>query len=483
MKRHWQRIITLSLAVVMVLSLAACGGATATTATTTAAAATTAAASGETTKAAASTFDWKAQSGKTLRVMFNQHPYAEAIIKKLPDFEAKTGIKVEYSLTPEENYFDKVTTALNSKSGDPDIFMTGAYQVWEYAPAGYVEDLSTYINDPAKTGPEYDFADFYPGVTGSLQWDLIAGHKTGSGAQWALPLGFEMYTMAYNKKIFAEKGLKPPTTMAELADVCTKLNEFDGPGTYALAIRGSRNWATIHPGYMTTYATYGAQDFVVEGDKLVSKVNSPEAVKMTDEWVKLIKSGGAPSWSGYTWYQAGADLGAGKAAMLYDADCNGYFQNVEGASQEAGNIAWIPAPLPEGKTANNSNLWTWAIAMNASSKNKDAAWYFMQYFTGKEYSLWASVNAKVVDTARKSVMEDPSFKAVLDKADGYAAAFNAQIATTGIQFTPQPHFFETTTEWAATLQDIVGGKYKTTQEAMDKLKTKMDDIVSDVVVK
>ncbi|NCC77635.1 MAG: extracellular solute-binding protein, partial [Clostridia bacterium] len=235
-------------------------------------------------------------------------------------------------------------------------------------------------------------------------------------------------------------------------------------------------------GYMTTFASYGAQDFVVEGDKLVSKVNSPESVAMTDEWVQMIKDGGAPSWSSYTWYQAGADLGAGKAAMLYDADCNGYFQNVEGASQEAGDIAWVPAPLPEGKSDIFSNMWTWAIAMNSSSKNKDAAWMFMQYFTSKEYTQWASVNAKVVDPARKSVFESADFQAVLDKAEGFAATFDAQIANTGIQFTPQPHFFETTTEWAATLQDIVGGKYKSTQEAMDALKKKMDEIVSDVEV-
>lgn len=481
MKRHWQKIITLTLAIAMILSLAACGGSTATTAAP-AATTTAAAAGGGETSAAAAGFDWKQQDGSKLRVMFNQHPYAEAIIQKIPDFTALTGIEVEYSLTPEENYFDKVTTALNSKSGDPDIFMTGAYQVWEYAPAGYVEDLSTYINDAGKTSPDYDFADFYPGIVGSLQWDLVAGHKTGSGPQWALPLGFEMYSLAYNKTVFADLGLTPPKTMAELKALLPKLKEFNGPGSYALAIRGSRNWATIHPGYMTTYASYGAQDFVVEGNKLVSKVNSPEAVAMTDEWVQMIKDGGAPSWSSYTWYQAGADLGAGKAAMLYDADCNGYFQNVEGASQEAGDIAWVPAPLPEGKSDIYSNMWTWAIAMNSSSKNKDAAWLFMQYFTSKEYTQWASVNAKVVDPARKSVFESAEFQAVLDKAEGFAATFDAQIANTGIQFTPQPHFFETTTEWAATLQDIVGGKYKSTQEAMDALKKKMDEIVSDVEV-
>ncbi|WHH61121.1 sugar ABC transporter substrate-binding protein [Petroclostridium sp. X23] len=427
-------------------------------------------------------FSWEMAKGAKIKVLLNQHPYAEAVIKKIPDFEEKTGIKVEYSITPEENYFDKVTTSLNSRSGDPDIFMTGAYQVWEYAPAGYIQPLDEFINDSNLTASDYNFEDFYKGIVGALKWDLTPGHKTGSGSQWALPMGFEQYTLAYNKRIFAEKGLEAPKTIEELMDLCKKLNEFDGKGTYALALRGTRNWATIHPGYMTTFVNYGAKDFEVEEGKLVSKLNSKEAVEMTDTWVKLIKSGGSPSWSSYTWYQASADLGAGKAAMLFDADVVEYFQNPEGASKEAGNLAWVPAPLPEGKNQVNSNLWTWALAMNKASKNKQAAWLFLQYFTGKDYQLWASVNANLVNPVRNSVFEDPSFAAIIEKADGYAQTFKKTIDGTTIQFTPQPHFFETTTEWAATLQDLVGGKYKSTQEAMDALKAKIDKIVEDVEV-
>jgi multiple sugar transport system substrate-binding protein len=470
--RLWNKVLCFVLVSVLIFSLAACS-----------APAPAAAPTPTPTEPAKEGFSWEMAKGSSIKVLFNQHPYAEAIIQKIPEFESKTGIKVEYSITPEENYFDKVTTSLNSKSGDPDLFMTGAYQVWEYAPPGYVQDLNEFINNPNLTSPDYDVNDFYPGILGALRWDLVAGHKTGSGPQWALPLGFEGYNLAYNKKVFEEKGLKPPTTMDELLAVSKALQEFDGKGTYALALRGSRNWATIHPGYMTTFATWGAKDFEVEGDKLVSKVNSKESVEMTDMWLNLIKAGGSPTWSSYTWYQAGADLGAGKAAMLYDADCNGYFQNPEGASKEAGNIAWVKAPLPAGKDKVSSNLWTWAMGMNSASKNKEAAWLFLQYFTSKDYSLWASVNAKVVDPARKSVFEDAAFQQVLSKSEGYAKAFEEQIEGTTIQFTPQPHFFETTTEWAATLQDLVGGKYKSTQEAMDALKIKMDKIVEDVPVK
>ena len=56
------------------------------------------------------------------------------------------------------------------------------------------------------------------------------------------------------------------------------------------------------------------------------------------------------------------------------------------------------------------------------------------------------------------------------------------IAGTTICFTPNPYFFELTTEWAATLQDLVAGKYSSTQEAMDQLKAKMDAALEDVEV-
>ena len=427
-------------------------------------------------------FQWDMASGSQIKVLLNQHPYAEAIVKKIPEFEKITGIKVEYAITPEENYFDKVTTSLNSRTGDPDVFMTGAYQIWEYTGANFIQSLDPFIQDSNLMNPGYDIDDIYPGVLSTLRWDLVPGHMTGSGSQWALPLGFELYTLAYNKKVFKKYNLTPPKTIEGLISLCEKLQEFDGKGTYPIALRGSRNWGTIHPGFMSTFANYGARDFVVENGKLVSKVNSPESVKMTEDWVRLIKTGGAPAWSSYTWYQAGADLGAGKAAILFDADINGYFQTGKGASKEAKNIAWAVMPLPEGQKEINSNLWTWAIAMNKASCNKLAAWLFLQYFTSAEYSLWSALEMNAVDPARKSVWNNPDFQAKMVDREGYYESFKATIDGTRILFTPQPHFFETTTEWAATLQNIVAGKYASVQEGLDALKKRMDKTVEDIVI-
>ena len=430
-------------------------------------------------------FDWKAYEGTTINVMFNEHNYSKAVIEKLPEFEELTGITVKYSSTPESNYFDKLNTALSSRSGDPDVYMTGAYQVWEYAPADYMEPLDDYINNPSLTSEDYNFDDFIPGVVGALRWDLTAGHAVGEGSQWALPMGWEFNNLAYNKVYFAENNIAVPTTTDELLATAESLNGWAGSGSYGIAVRGTREWATIHPGYMSLFATWGGQDFAIEDGKLVCQLDSEEAIAMTDYWVKLVKAAGPSQWTNYTWYEASSDLGAGKAAMLFDATTAAYFQNFEGASQESGNIAWSTIPLPEGKTEADmkANIWIWSMAMNKDSKNKEAAWYFLQYFTSPDYMLWAGTEGASPDTPRQSVMDSDEYKEVVGSAENYLESIAILTENCSIFFTPQPYFFECTTKWAEVLQDLVtSDKYGSTEEAMKQLKADLDVVVSDLVV-
>lgn len=486
------------MAVVMAAAaLAGCGSSSETTeetvAETTTEEAATEEASTETeaTEEAAETssgdFDWKAYEGTTLNVMFSEHTYADAVEAKLSDFEELTGITVNYSSMPESNYYEKLNVELSSHSGTPDVFMTGAYQSWEYATAGSMEPLDDYISDPTLTNPDYNFDDFIPGVIDALKWDLVPGHAVGNGSQWALPMGWEVNILTYNKRILEENNIEVPKTAEDLMDAAVALKEFDGSGTYGLAVRGLADWGTIHPAYMSLYTTWGAKDFEIEDGKLVSKVNSPEAVAMTEYWVDLIKNGGAPQWATYGWELCGADLGAGKAAMMWDADRGGYTQNVAGASAESGNLAFGTIPYPEsaGKTEADmkSNLWVWSMGMNADSPNKEAAWYFMQYFTSPDFMLWSGTEGACTDTPRQSVLDSEEYQASVADAEGYFEAFNTVKDSASIYFTAQPYFTQTTTEWAKVLQELVtSNKYSSVQEAMDELKETMDAIVEDLEV-
>ena len=429
-----------------------------------------------------SDIDWQAFSGETLYIQLSQHPYAEAIISKLSDFEDQTGIKVEYSITSETNYFEKLSDTLESETGTPDVFMLGTTWLWQYVPEDYIYPLDDFINDKTLTSANYDIDDFFPNVLDTFRWDKEFGHQMGEGQLWSMPLGCEVYNLMYNKEIFKKYNLEPPKTTDELLELCYRLEEFDGEGTYALALRGTKEWATIMTSYISLYTMWGAKDFEIENGKLVSKVNSKEAIEMTEFWVECIKAGGADDWPSYSWYKAAADLGEGKAAMLYCADNMGWYQNFVGGSEEYGNIAWTTSPLPPGKTDIYSHFWSWALSINQLSENKEAAWLFIQYFTSKEYLLWAGVNAKQVDPVRKSVVTSNAYKEVLSQATGYEESFNSTIEGASILFTPEPHLTEVLVEWAGTLQDIVAGKYANTQAGMEALKIRLDEIVSDVEV-
>ncbi len=64
----------------------------------------------------------------------------------------------------------------------------------------------------------------------------------------------------YRKDIFDANGLTPPTNIDELVDVSKQLKEIN-PEMAGIVVRGSLNWATIHPGFMTMYASHGCVDY------------------------------------------------------------------------------------------------------------------------------------------------------------------------------------------------------------------------------
>ncbi len=187
-------------------------------------------------RAKAADFNWKQEQGKTISVSFNQHPYADAIIQQLPKFKELTGIDVKYELTPEENYFDKVTTQLSAGTGVPDVFMTGVYQMWDYASAKRIEPLDEMLGDAAATSPDYNPKDIFEGVFNAGKWDLKPGSPPGSGKLWCVPLGFELYCLAYNKKYFDEKGSEGPDDFGGAFRAGGKAEGLERPRI----IRGSR---------------------------------------------------------------------------------------------------------------------------------------------------------------------------------------------------------------------------------------------------
>jgi multiple sugar transport system substrate-binding protein len=428
------------------------------------------------TRALAADFDWQAHKGKTIKLLLNKHPYADAMIANLENFKQLTGMEVVYDVFPEDVYFDKVTAALSSGSSEYDAFMTGAYMTWTYGPAGWITDLNEWIKDPAKTNPNYAWDDMLPGVRASCAWNGQPGGALGSedAKQWCIPWGYEQNNLTYNKGMFEKAGVSVPGNMDELIAAAAKLTKDVGGGVYGIGVRGSRSWATIHPGFLSAYANFGQKDLNLSADgKLSAAMNTAESKAFHAKWVQMIQESGPKDWSTYTWYQVGTDLGAGASAMIFDADILGYFMN-GGDNKEAGKLAYAAFKANPAAEAPTPNIWIWSLSMSNFSKDKDATWYFLQWASGPEHALFGATKMDFVNPVRASTWKDEMFREKLKKSyPGYVEMHDISAPGASIKFTAQPLFFDLTTEWAATLQKMVA-KQVPVDEGLDMLATSID---------
>jgi len=401
-------------------------------------------------------FDQRRAEGTSIHALLLRNHFSRVLREDLARFTELTGIEVRTTLLPEDTYFDQVTTALVSGLADVDVFMTGAYMIWQYGPPGWLEDLDPWLSNPSATHDGYDIGDVLPHLQHAMRWNFTLGEPVGRGGRWALPWWWESNVLAYRADVFHRLGLHPPETFEELEETARITDAHmavQQPGEgYGLAVRGSLSWASVQAGFMTQYAREGGQDFTVREGHLAPAVDSPLSVDFHRRWTSMVREAGPRRWSEYNYQNCTYDLGLGRSAMMYDATSVGLPLNIPGGSPVAGELAWSPGPAgPDGNLT--SNLWVSALAMSSRSKHKLAAWLFLQWATGKTHTRSAALR-HCTDPVRRSVLEDPAYR---DAASVHRGYLDTVIDTTRITFTPQPSFFDTTTAWAGALQAMVSG--------------------------
>jgi multiple sugar transport system substrate-binding protein len=207
--------------------------------------------------------------------------------------------------------------------------------------------------------------------------------------------------------------------------------------------------------------------------KLKAAMNTPGSKAFHKLWVEMIQNSGPKNWSTYTWYQVGTDLGAGASATIFDADILGYFMD-GGDNKEAGNLGFHAFAANPAAKAPTPNVWIWSLAMNAFGKQKDAAWYFMQWASSTEHDMFGARKMDFVNPVRSSVWKDAEFRGRMAKSyTGYVDQYDASAPGAKIYFTAQPLFFDVTTQWAETLQKMVA-KEVPVDEALDQLAASID---------
>lgn len=414
-------------------------------------------------------FNWKNFEGEELNVLLSQHPLADALKKHAGEFEDLTGVSVNIESLSENDYMVKLLTELQSTSGSYDVFMTSQPMNYQYAAAGWIEDLQPWVDDPKHTSPEFDFDDFYPALIEAERWDKTDFAGAGQGGLWAIPANEEGYALFYRDDILKANDVQVPETIDELIAAAKKLDgtKFEGKEISGFVSRGDKTYPTLNP-FSTFAGAYGVKD-ITDGK---ATINSPEGIAATEKWVELMSTAPKAA-SSYTWYEAQQDFIAGNSAFYIDADHMAPDFEKEG-SPISGKVGYaLPPEGPEGRA---SSMWLWSLGMNSASENKGAAWQFIQWATSKEM-LTAAIADGNMNPTRISVAESPEMAKVTKEWGDYNKVWQQILAEYAAwPYAPSGTWPEVGDLWATGIQSAVLGE-KSVEDALNEAATKIDNAI------
>jgi multiple sugar transport system substrate-binding protein len=345
------------------------------------------------TPARAQGFNWKRFQGKELFFLFYKHPWVDEMIKHIPEFESLTGIRVKHEILPEVQGRQKLVVEMTGGSGGVDGFHASMHvekrRFWK---SGWFHPLNAFLEDRTLTPPDFDWNDVVAGAKAAV----IQPDKSISG----IPTFVDPFVLFYRKDLYAQKGWKPPKTVAELDGQAKALHA--PPASYGIVYRGLKNANATPWAYML---------FVHGGDYLTkdgkSALNSPEWVKTMDVYAGMLRRYGPPGVVNFNWYECSSAFMQGQVGIYYDGvNFANQFEDKE-KSKIVGKVGY--AVLPAGPAGHFAPTFTNAMAVSAQSRNKEAAYLFIQWATTKQMCVRELLAG--VGVGRVSPWANPEVKA------------------------------------------------------------------------
>ncbi len=371
---------------------------------------------------------------------FQEQGRAEILDEFMKAFEEKTGIKVEKMSIPYSSYNDALATQFEAGQG-PDVLFVQDLALVPWMKKGYLADLGS-IMDLKK------WEEYLP---------VQQSYATLDDKTYALIYeGFPYAGMIYNKELLEKAGVEVPTTPDELLAVSDAVFNATGkPGL--IHPTDLSNAAYIMQGGMIVIHGFGG---VIVNDEGEFMVNAPEFVQGVDFLRKIYHLKSTPA--GMQFGVQRQQFLAGDAAIVLDGS---YWPSIVKMNNpelyEKTGVAKLPFPKPESPFETN---W---YAINANSKNKDAAAQFVAFlFEPENANRWAVISSipGLTSTYDAVIEEYPWFKV-------YAEASPAGIGRM------LPKHEADTPEINKMVADAIGvamSGQKTPQEAMDQLQKDLE---------
>jgi len=315
---------------------------------------------------AQTSFDWRKHEGKTINLMLNNMSWTQAVRERLDAFTAKTGIKTRVEVFSEEQYRTRLSTLMQAKSDDIDVFMTlPSREAALFQKNGWYADLGPLLK--TATSPDYNYEDF----SKSLREGGVVDGKVTS-----IPFNVEGPLFYWRRDVFQKCNVQKPEYLEDLPAAAAKIKACDS-NIYPWAARGLRG--TV--GYPLGGFIYNSGgDFKTADGK--ASLCQPGTIKGIELYATLLRDYGPPGATNHTFTQVMDLLGQGRVAMTNES--SNEFPSLmrhPGRSEDIG-VAVLPKSRETG--VSKPIAINWSVAISANSKNQEPAWYFLQWVTGQE---------------------------------------------------------------------------------------------------
>ncbi|GGG14332.1 ABC transporter substrate-binding protein [Paenibacillus albidus] len=298
----------------------------------------------------------------TLKMFIAQPRFKEHYDKYIADFVAKEkadkniDVSVQLEMPTADNASQILKTRLASNDA-PDIFAIHAVnEIPSYYKAGYLEDLS----DQPFAGKLLDSVK--PSVT------------TTDGKVVALPLETLSWGYLYNKTIFTEHGLTPPTTLTEMKAVVEKLKAANVT-PFVLSYKESWIPQLVLPLAVGSMVKTKNPDFVAQMNK--DEGSFSEMKSAIFDVFDLINENGTAKATEVGGDDGAAAFAAGKGAMWLQGPW--YAETILKSNPDL-DFGVAPLPVSDDPNATLINLSaSTSLAVSPTSKNKEVALDFLNY--------------------------------------------------------------------------------------------------------
>ncbi|HTO22430.1 MAG TPA: sugar ABC transporter substrate-binding protein [Spirochaetia bacterium] len=305
----------------------------------------------------------------SITVIFPKHEadLSGAFAARVKEFEAASKMKVNLIQMGWDDVNNKLTAEMASGGSSYDVVEFDNGNVAAWLGAGWVEPLNPYMPKGFTDGMIPGLLDLFTGADGKLY-----------GIVWNNDTRF----FFYNAEMLKKAGIaNPPRTWDELISQ-SKTLMGKGIAKYGMAGFWKAEWALVNDFHFYIY-TYGGKIVDKQGNFLFNK--DPGTLAACQEMVKFLKEGVMdPASLTYDQEAVNNIFLKGDTAFL-----NQGIPGIMAYAQDASRsrvVGQVKVGLVPGGKAGVSAALTLpeAYAIPKGSKNKAAAWKFIEYMTGKD---------------------------------------------------------------------------------------------------